>query len=639
MTIESANISQTIKLEVDANELVVSAQGSRKKLERMFQITRYYRWSQIAIRFRKIVLGKLSAQKFIGEIPVGGETALNKVANVATIADVIVRYHRDHISHRQNNVGTGELVLLNQKHKIGWPYDWTGAGASHLWRFQLHYHEFLLQLVAEDEARTNPRHENWGTIWAVIRDWIEKHQPETVLKQTDAWHPYCIARRLAAWAWLLSLSPPDDELQHVVLKSIAQQAQFLKRNLETDVRANHLFENYAALAISGFLIQSQYSESWLDCAESGIRYELPRQILEHGEHFELAPMYHYQILSNVLRVGYLAINRRPNFSKFCFEYAVGMMQFLTDVTHPDGEIPLFSDSCFHESPSVPQLKKVANLCGLTWNSPSVGAAECGPYWMHRESDSSESDFIVFDRGAVAADELPAHAHCDLLNFEASIDGQRWFVDSGNYYYEAGSMRQYCRSSLAHNVVTVEGENQCDIYSKFRMGRRGRITSLTSGQSQEFCWARASHDGYRHLGVNKIERMIAVKPAHALICTDVAFSNKQPSLFGYLHLSPDVSVKQVQSNRNGDLQFEIKNELTRRFIRFFGCQNVSIEQGWYCSAFGVREKNSIFIYEPSSIDIPSGWMLSLPDSAVEVVSSIYKLAISGSNFNNTIWKFD
>ncbi len=638
MTIDPPKLSRTNQLERDANELVIRSQGKRKKLERLFQIARYYRWSQIVMRIRKVLLGKLSANKFVGEIAVSEAMRLNESSDAAKIANIIVRYHRDHISHRLNNVETGELVLLNQKYHIGWPYDWTGAGASHLWRFQLHYHEFLLQFVADDEVRNNPLHKNWRIAWAVIQDWIETHQPETALRQTDAWHPYCIARRLAAWAWLLSLAPPADELQNVVLKSVAQQAQFLERNLETDVRANHLFENYTALAIAGCLIKSENSDSWLNTAESGFREELPKQILEHGEHFELASMYHCQMLGNVLRAGYLALNIRPELSRLCSEYANRMIQFLNGVTHPDGEIPLFSDSCFHESPSVPQLKEVANLSELKWNAPQEGVLECGPYWIHRENGSARSSFIVFDRGAVTADELPAHAHCDLLNLEASVNGQRWFVDSGNYFYEAGSMRQYCRSSLAHNVLTVDGENQCDIYSKFRMGRRGRITSRTSGHLEGFQWARASHDGYRHLAVKRIERMVAVGPSDLWICADIAYSIKNKRLLGYLHLSPQVSLTKLQPTSQGDLLFKAEDQHTMRIVRFFGCRNVSIEPGWYCPAFGVREQNSVLVYELNSTNTPGGWMLSRTEPMVEVVSNKNELTISIPHYNNINWKF-
>ena len=37
--------------------------------------------------------------------------------------------------------------------------------------------------------------------------------------------------------------------------------------------------------------------------------------------------------------------------------------------------------------------------------------------------------------------MPAHAQCDLTNLVASVGGRRWIVDSGNFDYQAGSMRE------------------------------------------------------------------------------------------------------------------------------------------------------------------------------------------------------
>ncbi len=200
------------------------------------------------------------------------------------------------------------------------------------------------------------------------------------------------------------------------------------------------------------------------------------------------------------------------------------------------------------------------------------------------------------------------------------------------------MRQYCRSSLAHNVLTVDGENQCDIYSKFRMGRRGRITSRTSGHLEGFQWARASHDGYRHLAVKRIERMVAVGPSDLWICADIAYSIKNKRLLGYLHLSPQVSLTKLQPTSQGDLLFKAEDQHTMRIVRFFGCRNVSIEPGWYCPAFGVREQNSVLVYELNSTNTPGGWMLSRTEPMVEVVSNKNELTISIPHYNNINWKF-
>lgn len=46
-------------------------------------------------------------------------------------------------------------------------------------------------------------------------------------------------------------------------------------------------------------------------------------------------------------------------------------------------------------------------------------------------------YLLADVGAVCRDDLPAHAHADLLSLELSLDGRRMLVDSGVGEYAAG----------------------------------------------------------------------------------------------------------------------------------------------------------------------------------------------------------
>ena len=47
------------------------------------------------------------------------------------------------------------------------------------------------------------------------------------------------------------------------------------------------------------------------------------------------------------------------------------------------------------------------------------------------------DYLVVDCGRIGPDDLPAHAHGDVLSFELSIAGHRIIVDQGVYEYVAG----------------------------------------------------------------------------------------------------------------------------------------------------------------------------------------------------------
>lgn len=632
MTHLDSNSNEVLELEHFANDLVNKSLTAGKKIERLWLIAKHYRWSQITARGIKTVFARLPPHQIV-KIEPDSQLDLHSDSRFAPLAQIVVKHHADHASHIRNDIRNGKIVLLNREHQIGWPFSWNAEDASHLWRFQLHYHEYLLHLIADASPRS-PQEQEWQIVWEVIRDWVHNHQPGKVDKRADAWHPYCISRRLAVWAWLLILGQPEPETSRLVLNSFFQQANYLQKNLETDLRGNHLLENLTALVVAGSVLDCQQASEWLQTAESMLAKELAAQVLSTGEHFELSPMYHCQVLGNLLRMAILVKNKSPSLEKLCIQYAQRMNGFLSQIVHPDGEIPLLSDSCFHESPSASQLRELARIANIATNETPKGNSVCGHYWIHRESKNPNADFMIFDHGAAAPDELPAHGHCDLLTIEASIGGKRWLIDSGNFDYEAGSMRQYCRSSLAHNVMTVGGTNQCDIYSKFRMGRRGRILDYNHGKLNEFDWCRASHNGYRHLGVKRMERLIAVDQAKTWICADSGPGNTTTELIGYLHLSPTVEIDTI--NDNG---FSLSDQFSIRTIQFFGIQNVSIKKGWYCNAFGVRQENQVFVYRAESSQIPCGWVISLAENELEISLGVGQLSVSNSKSTTvTNWNF-
>lgn len=514
-----------------------------------------------------------------------------------------------------DDLSHGRVALLSQQRDLGSPIDWQGrreSHPSHLWSFQLHYHEYLFDLAVGAAAEgVDP----WPTIWKVLADWIEQNPIGSSSATSDAWHPYCISRRVPVWTQLLAAGEPPTELHRAMHSSLAVQAETLSQRLEFDLGGNHLLENLTALAIAGAFFEGKASERWLELATQHLSSELPRQVLPHGEHFERAPMYHCQLLGNLLQVAILTAEVSTTLPTLCRDYARRMLEFLEHVLHPDGEIPLFGDSCWGEAYSVADIMRLADLAGIDYEQRNDSRTHVvGRYWTWRRGDRA----LILDAGAVGADELPAHAHCDLLGFEASINGQRWFVDSGVFDYDDSDMRAYCRASAAHNVVTAGWESCCDVWSRFRMGRRARPTSFATGQEGTFDWCEASHDGYRHLGIPAISRLLVAHQSGDWVCFDYAKAGSEQPLIGRLHLAPAVHVTDYSPDRIvlsvGDVQ---------RWLSATADVMLEVTEGWYCQRFGSRIKTQVITYRLKDNAHPRrgsianqvlGWSLtSAPDS--------------------------
>jgi hypothetical protein len=486
------------------------------------------------------------------------------------------------------------FFFLNECLHLPDPIDWRLARhpqASRLWRFHLHSHEFLLDFAAC--GRSDPAIRQ--SAWRLVEQWIAGNPPSDPRVYNDAWHPFCISRRLPAWFLLWQVGPPPEKASGRILESMFLQARFLADHLEWDLGGNHLLENAKALALAGAFFEGPEAQRWLEASQRIFQRELPEQILPHGEHFERSPMYHAQILAALVNL--------PELSTLCGVTALHMAEFLQTILHPDGDIPLFGDSCLGTSPTPAQLIGRAVGRPVQVSSPprtSPQGRQIGDYWIWRDG----GEYLIFDAGPVGADHLPAHAHADLLTFEASLACRRLFVDTGVFNYEDDAMRQHCRGTAAHNVLQVEDENQCDVWSRFRMGRRGKPLGLTSGETDGFHWAQSAHNAYRYLDVHEIVRWIACRSGGPWICLDAALGRGTRRLTQRLHLAPGTRVEHV-----GPETVQLHHAGMRCELTFFTPGELRIATGWYCPSFGVRIPSPVLQWTTCAL-LPAvvGWFL-------------------------------
>ena len=593
------------------------------KALRWWYIIRYHRTSQLVMRLvgllRRKVTGMTGGRRY--ERPPESVPKLRDNPNLASLARCKASdCPAKSSASNARDILEGRYRFLNAECQLPEPIDWRledRPDVSHLWRFHLHYHEFLLDLAAEglgDGDRT------WfDRAWELVAGWIDSNRLSDRRVLGDAWHPYCISRRLPVWIYLWSLCPPAEKLRDRVLVSMFCQARYLSRHLEWDVRGNHLLENAKALVLVGAFLRCPDADRWLAKGRTTLQNELAEQILPHGEHFERSPMYHAGMLEAVLDVRDAVATLMPELARSCGETAAKMAAFLQAILHPDGDIPLLGDACLGETVAPGQLigratesNKLSEPTEHPLPSPAAasggtdlcGSRVAGDYWIYRHAD----DFLIFDAGPVGPDYLPAHAHADLLSLEASIRGRRLFVDSGTFGYRDDRMRRYCRGSRAHNVLVIDGRDQCDVWSRFRMGHRGRPAGLAVGEESGFHWARAHHNAYRRLGAGHVGRWLACRPAGPWICVDWANGTGRHDLANSLHLHPDVTAEKL-----ADDLVRLELDGLSLSLHFLTAGRVTIAEGWYCPEFGRRDPAAVIHWTATqSLPAVCGWWLARGD---------------------------
>ena len=581
----------------------------RSPWPRWLYLLRYHRPSQLLLRLRNVVrqrlLKKFAAPKYsLERLP---EATLRNNPAFANILSSKLDEHRLHGAQQSaERIIAGDFCFLKQTLTFPASIPWRlekQPQVDALWRFHLHYHEYLLDLAAADEQSDSIDYT--AKAWEIVLDWIQHNQPDSGHVFSDAWHPFCISRRLPVWILLWTADPPPSARRQQILKSITAQANFLADHLETDLGGNHLLENLRALGFAGCFLDGPAANNWLTIAKESLQKELPEQITPHGEHFERSPMYHSFMLELALDLRDAAANVDQTLASLTGEAAASMGDFLRHVLHPDNDIPLLSDSSLDAAPPTKILLNRIEASGQNDQHKNT-ASHTGGYWTFR----NDQDFLLFDAAPACPDHLPAHAHADLLNVVASVAGQRLFVDTGVYDYAAGEMRQHCRGTSAHNVLQIDNADQFDIWSRFRMGYRGWPGSLQTGQSQKFHWARATHNAYRRLGVPTVGRWLACRPQGPWLCLDWADGSGQHRLTQRLHLHPS-----VEATQTGEQGFSLRVANQQFELQTLGSLDATLEQGWYCPTFGQRQQNQVITWQQeSALPTALGWVLKWPDQS-------------------------
>jgi uncharacterized heparinase superfamily protein len=390
-----------------------------------------------------------------------------------------------------------EVLFLNEKGNIATPADWNNPNKTKLWIYNLHYFDDL------NAKNSLDRHAIQHTL---IQRWIAENPPLS----GNGWEPYTLSLRLVNWIkWVLRTSAHDQN----IVQSLVLQADALSKQLEYHILGNHLFANGKALVFAGCFLTGPTAEKHFKTGLRILKREIPEQFLADGAHFELSPMYHSILLWDMLDLYQLAtITQHSELISLRHQWETVIqkgIEWLTAMTHPDGEVSFFNDSAMGIAPKLADIINYATALGIQTNE-GLGASECKSDALSSQNSiktmlpsgytciTMPNHTLIFDHAAVGPNYQPGHAHADTLSIEWSVGKERVLVNSGTSTYAADRERLRQRKTAAHNTVVVNGEDSSEVWSSFRVARRARATFLGSRIEGDTTIVTASHDGYMRL---------------------------------------------------------------------------------------------------------------------------------------------
>ena len=419
------------------------------------------------------------------------------------------------------------------------------------------------------------------------------------------WGQFFLSLRIVNWLKYLARNAAraeeigDGARIDRVLTNLRVQILSLESRLEKELLANHLLKNAKALVFAGALLDAPESDRWRVLGQQLLREQIAEQILPDGGHIERSPMYHAWILDDLLDIQHLFESCPPDASECASEVSQcvkSMTRYLSQIIHPDGEIPLFNDSQLDVTRPTAQILSEAGapVANLSQSHTEVNALCDTGYAIIR--DSITRSFLIFDCGPLGPDYQPGHGHSDVLSYELTLHGQRVIVDTGVSSYERGPERHYERSTAAHNTVRVDGTEQAEIWGGFRVGRRPTVSPIHYGEIDGCQFVQGAHFGYKHLNIVHSRTILRLRE-NSWVFVDTLRGKGNHKVESFIHFHPAIQLSpytetQISSSEMMLPRWVLDFGGVRYLLMVMGNGVMTQTQAWYSPGFAVRLPQSV-----------------------------------------------
>ena len=518
------------------------------------------------------------------------------------------------------------------------------GSAKHVW--ELNRMLVLPQLALE--FRKFKRSETLDLIIKLLSGWIDQNPYLTGVN----WYSNIeVNIRLINWVLTWDILDIDHLKQHsetlndfVVNKwipSIYCHCKFSYENPSLHSSANnHLISEYAGLFIANCKWRFPESEEWIKYSRKGLETQIGLQHSLNGVNKEetakyiqfitdflllclifgqrsglpLSPSYEkkihkicgyiYELLDikgNVPNYGdeddgrVFRLDRTPNCNNFFSILTSGAIYFNDESLLRSTSLDQKNRILFGKA-AQKVFKKPANCFKLR---ASKVYAEEGHCIFRLQEDNSQEIYFHFDAAPLGYLSIAAHGHADSLSFILHVDGIPYLVDSGTYcYHTHPEWRKYFLSTVAHNTIAINHENQATFIGPTLWLDHFKSTVIDYGLSDTRDFIIAEHDGYVRYKINHRRKVEFLKKLRQFIITDEIINrgSKNAQIEMPFHIHPNVECHLSGSSLtltypgSRTVTIQLDPQLNWRLYK----GNLSPTLGWYSSSFYQKEASPVVI---------------------------------------------
>lgn len=408
-----------------------------------------------------------------------------------------------------------------------------------------------------------------------VNSWMDQNPPKLGVNWASSLE---IAFRSIAWLWALYFF--KDALNQETFSRLCKFLYLNARHLETFLSTyfspnTHLTGEALGLYYLGALMpEFKESARWRNNGLEILLAQLPRHVQADGVYFEQSSYYHRYTTDFYLHLRVLLSNADVAVPPVLDEKLRLLLDHLMYITRPDGTTPLFGDDDggrllgFFNRPANDfratlgtgaALFERADYKFIAGNATEEALWLLGPafdqivatepekqsvafpaggYYVMRDGWTADSNYLLFDCGPHGTDNC-GHAHADALSFELAVNGRTLLIDPGTYTYTGSKqMRDWFRSSAAHNTLTVDNESSSVSDGPFSWKTIAHSECSSWITEESFDYVVASHDGFTRLSepVKHTRSILFIKNGYWVI-RDLIQTAGEHQLQARFHLAP------------------------------------------------------------------------------------------------------
>jgi hypothetical protein len=461
--------------------------------------------------------------------------------------------------------------------------------------WELNRLQFLPALAMNDRQRAV----------AILADWLAKnpylHGPayissmELAIRWISLYRTFCVLR---------------GELEPAVLHELTGLAvasgHFIANRLSTHSSAgNHLIVEAAGLFWLGKALGDwEQGQRWVALGREILHEQILRQVNPDGSSREQSFWYLGFVLDAINH--YLMLEDPGGIPEPVRERITGIVDFIRELAPENGVYPDFGDrddgfisrpgGSYAVTPFAGLTHFTANFIKLPADDGSARVTdnvlkhpdkrlrlfrEGGMTLMQQGRGS-----LLFRHAPLGLPNTFGHGHADALSVILNWSNTPVLIDVGSGQYNGDqNIRNYFRSTIAHNTIEVNGRDQARHLGPF-LWEKSYETVLTAASAEPELTAEASHDGYRHeFGVSH-SRKIVWHSERQLRITDSLSGGSGLPFRGAFHLGECQSIICADNLLEcdfGSFFFRIRFPEDLAVALFHGCETPFF--GWRTQVYG------------------------------------------------------